>query len=600
MLETGRSSRRPTEPAMLPPSTSTSTVSGMASRYARPTPTRLHPFLAAAKEINDDAGPVHDTLVQAVKQRQDILGLPFSTLTQAEAERSAKLLECWFDMAQRRSPDTERLARFFEGLGFTLAPGAVELRPDTTATLRVVPLRDRALCPIQAFGSDANGRYDLVFNWTAPARERILQAVSTADPNAHTIVMHFGKLPWADRDWLRRWSIEHPTQRFITIDETLVLYLASLPGSPLRPMFECTLPFTSAEPFFTTAGLMPPEAFFGRENERADITRPDGSYFLYGGRQLGKTALLHATRAAFHNPAAHRIAEYIDLRYEDVGRAYGADQLWQVLWREFDKLDIIPPGTPKPGGRVRLSNAIATAVADWLDAHKDRRILLLLDEADDFLRADLNDDFPVSIRLKGLMDETERRFKIVLCGLHNVLRNTERANHPLAHLGQPVCVGPLLSNGDLEQARALVREPLAAVGYSFQSENLITQILLRTNYYPSLIQIYGDELLRHLRQAPGRNFPQVVTYDDIQAAFQRDQLRERIRGRFSLTLQLDERYEIIAYAMASELLDGPDGLSRDLADNAVFELAREYWPEGFRIPKREFGTLLHEMCVYGI
>ncbi len=564
---------------------------------------RLRSFLAVADridaELNGEAGPAQDALVSAAAHREDILGLPFSALSPTQAKRSSVLLESWFLMARQRSPDPELVARFFAGLGFTLTAGGVEPRGDAAAVLRAEPLRARELCPTHAFGSDADGRYDLVFNWNAPAREPIVQAVATADPNAHTIVLHFGKLAGVDRHWLRRWSIEHPTQ-FITVDETLVLYLASLPGGALRALFECTLPFTCSEPFFTAPGLVPPEAFFGRESERRDIMDRYGSCFVYGGRQLGKTALLHAVQAAFHDPGTRRLAGYVDLKYEDVGIAYGADHIWQVLWREFVKLDIVDAGTAMPRGRNSLVDAIAKAVTGWLAAHDDGRILLLLDEADAFLANDLRDDFRVSTRLKGLMDETGRRFKVVLCGLHNVLRNTERANHPLAHFGEPVCVGPLLGNGDLEQARALVREPMAAVGYAFETENLVTQILIWTNYYPSFIQLYGQALLRHLRQAPGRDFPHAVTADDIQAVFARDQFRDYIRNRFSLTLQLDQRYEVVTYAMAVDLQGASDGLVHGLSSNRIFDLAHEYWPSGFDIPKREFGTLLQEMCGLGV
>ena len=198
------------------------------------------------------------------------------------------------------------------------------------------------------------------------------------------------------------------------------------------------------------------------------------------------------------------------------------------------------------------------------------------------------------------MEKTERRFKVVLCGLHNVLRNTERANHPLAHFGEPLCVGPLLANGGLEQARALIREPMAAVGYEFETDNLITKILFWTNYYPSLIQLFGQTLLRYLRLSPERGFPRTITDDDIQAVFSRHQFRDYIRNRFSLTLQLDQRYEVIAYAMAFDLQGAFDRLAEGLSNNRIFELVREYWREGFDISKREFGTLLREMCGLGV
>ena len=564
---------------------------------------KLRDFLASADRINaaydDGSVPSQLALVQAVRNRQDSLGLPYSGLSTAQAERSATLLETWFQIARQPPPDPKVVAQFIGELGFTMMRPPVIRQGATAVALRTEPLRARELCPTSPFGSEADGRYNLIFNWKTPARERIIQSIATAKPNTHTIVLHFDRLTRMDRDFLRRWSIEHPT-RFITVDETLVLFLASLPEEQFRALFECTLPFSCTEPFFTSPGLVPPEAFFGRERELGDIMDRYGSCFVYGGRQLGKTALLHAAQDRFHDPDVNHLAEYVDLKYEDVGIAHNADHLWIVLWRAFVKLEIVASGTPTPRGRNRLVETIRMAVSEWLDAHKDGRILLLLDEADAFLSSDLNGDFHVSTQLKGLMDQTNRRFKVVLCGLHNVLRNVERANHPLAHFKEPVCVGPLLANGDIEQARALIREPMAAVGYEFQTDNLITKILIWTNYYPSLIQLYGQALLRHVRQTPGRKFPCAITADDIEAVFAVDQFRDYIRNRFALTLQLDERYQVIAYAMAYDLQGTADGFINGLSSNRIFDLAREYWPEGFSIPKREFSTLLQEMQGLGV
>ena len=564
---------------------------------------RLDTYLNAVDGIEvaftGDAGPTHDAWMQAAQDRVDIHGLAFSALSPEQAERSAGLLEHWFHMARHRRVEPGLVASFFADLGIVLTNADVEPRGEALAAVRAEPLRARQLCPAHAFGSVARGRYNIVFNWHLQAREPIVQALASSDPNVRTIVLHFGKLTRADREWLRRWSINQSTQ-FITIDDTLVLYLASLPGEMLRALFECTLPFTCTEPYFTAPGLVPPESFFGREGERTRIIDPYGSCFVYGGRQLGKTALLQAAQAAFHNPEERHVAEYVDLKARDVGIANGAEHIWRVLWQELTSLGVIDTGLPTPRGRRSWVDNFEKAVRHWLDADQDGRILLLLDEADAFLKADLANNFRESTRLKGLMDDTERRFKVVLCGLHNVLRNTERANHPLAHYGEPVCVGPLLENGDLEQARALVQEPMTAMGYTFDNANLVTQILLWTNYYPSLIQLYGEALLRHLRQSPRREFPHTISADDVRAVFERNQFRDYIRNRFSLTLQLDERYEVIAYTMAIELQGEPRGLAVGLTSNRILELARECWPDGFKVAEHEFRTLLQEMCGLGV
>ena len=554
-----------------------------------------------ATELDGTAGPSHDAFVRAAADREDILGLQFSALSTAQSQRSANLLEVWYLMARQRSVDPDLVSRFFAGLGFTITDDSVQVRTDASVVLRTEPLRARELCPAYSFGSDARGRYKVVLNWNASSRESIIQVVGSA-PHARTFVLHFGRLARADREWLSRWSIQNSVQ-FITIDETLVLYLASLPDGALRALFDCTLPFTCVEPFFTAAGLVPPESFFGRGSEHRTISESSGSCFVYGGRQLGKTALLNNVQDAFHNPMSRRLAHYLDLKVHDIGVGHGADHIWKVLWKVFGQLGVIDTERKMPRGHDSLVNAIARAVTGWLDQEDHGAILLLLDEADLFLADDLKHDFRVSTRLKGLMDETQRKFKVVLCGLHNVLRNTERANHPLAHFGEPVCVGPLLGNGDLQQARALIREPMAAAGYTFENENLLTRILVWTNYYPSLIQLYGEALLRYLRQAPGRDIPYTITSDDIQAVFNRDQFGEYIRDRFSLTLQLDPRYEVIAYAMAYLLLqdeDEPNILSGELRSTDIRQGAEEAWPDGFEIADKEFDTLLHEMCGLGV
>ena len=564
---------------------------------------RFLDFVRVAEGIADtldgEAEPSHDALVRAASGRRDILGVRFSSLSTAQAKRAAAFLETWYLMTRSDGVDPGLISKFFTDLGFTLTAEGLQVRPDNSLIMRAEPLRARELCPIHPFGSSADGRYEVVLNWPASARELIVQAID-ASPNTRTFVLHFGKLTTADREWLRRWSIDHSVH-FVIIDEALVLYLASLPGGTLRAMFDCTLPFTSAEPFFTAPGLVPPESFFGRESERRTILDPYGSCFVYGGRQLGKTALLRAAAAAFHKPERRQVAQYVDLKVHDIGTAARPDEIWRLLWSVFVRAGVIGDDQKTPRGHDKLVDAVSNAVTDWTRADDDSRILLLLDEADAFLAADLGNDFGVSAKLKGLMDETRRKFKVVLCGLHNVLRNTERANHPLAHLGEPVCIGPLLNNGDLEQARALIREPLAAVGYTFETANLLTQILVWTNYYPSLIQLYGEALLRYLRNASGRSLPYAISSADVQAVFARDQFRDYLRDRFSLTLQLDLRYEVIAYAMAADLLEGEsDRFSRSLPSGRIFDLAKDAWPEGFDVSQKEFDTLLQEMCGLGV
>ena len=560
----------------------------------------LGKLLSAAAKIDENldgnSAPHPNALIGAVSNGENVLGLDFSSLSASEAKRSADLLQLWYELTRGRKANPGKISKLLECIGFTVR----DCKPhgDHFVTANVEPLRSKELCPVPAFGSHAGGRYEIVLNWRSPPEEAIVQSVSE-NRNRCVIVFHFGRLSNDAREWLRRWSIRNRTP-FVTVDESLVLYLASLKSGTLRAFFDCTLPFTATQPFFTAAGLVPPESFYGRENERQKVMDRWGSCFVYGGRQLGKTALLRSAEATFHRPEYRQVAKCVDLKVNDIGIAHRAAYIWKTLWDILRELDVIEPGQSVPRGRDKRVETVTNAVNRWVSEGEDSRILLLLDEADAFLADDLKEDFRESTRLKGLMDETGRKFKVVFSGLHNVLRTTERANHPLAHFGEPICVGPLLSNGELEEARALLREPLAAAAGEFEADNLFTHILVWTNYYPSLIQLYGAELVQYLRDTAGRPFPYTVNMGDIKAVFAKDGLRDHIRQRFLLTLQLDPRYEVIAYAMALRFQSDGAGLSRGLRPLEVLPLARDWWPDGFEISEKEFETLLQEMCGLGV
>ena len=285
--------------------------------------------------------------------------------------------------------------------------------------------------------------------------------------------------------------------------------------------------------------MVPPELFYGRSVERRQVMAQYGPCFVYGGRQLGKTALLRSAEAEFNSPEQPQLAKWIDLKVRGMGDDLQPKDIWgAILWDELRDIGVIPDNLTRPQGDQKLIDALVDSVKHWLDEHDHGRLLLLLDEADAFLELDGLADFRESSRIKGLMDDTKRRFKVVFSGLHNVLRTTERANHPLAHLGEPVCVGPLLQNGEWHEARNLIRVPLSAVGCRFNYDHLVTHILAQTNYYPSLIQLCGAEFVRYLHDS-ARSFPYEIGPDDIRAVLRRDGLRQSIREKFRLTLQLD-------------------------------------------------------------
>ena len=454
-------------------------------------------FLEILADI-EDALETPDMTRPEVRRRivhQDrVASLSFEHLTKLEVQSAASLLDAWYEVAQSRRVEDNTLKEIFEGLGFRVEDILTNKlgREWPGATLNTAPLEDREVCPSRQFGSEAAGHYRVLLNWDEPADEAILRPLqSGGDGLVPTIVLHFGCLG-ASREKLRTWAIQ--THRlFLVLDEALMLFLTTRPSGRLSAFFRCSLPFSSAEPYATTSGLVPPELFYGRKQERKSVMDQFGACFIYGGRQLGKTALLRSAEREFNRSVPNiRVAKWIDLKADDIGVGLAPSDIWPLLQRELRRLKLIPKGRVEldPGAK-RQVRLFLDQIQKWLDERKDRRLLLLLDEADEFLKRDAKTDFRESARLKGLMDKTERRFKVVFAGLHNVLRTTQQANHPLAHLGDPICVGAMLSNGEWKEAQALIREPLQAIGCRFVDQDLSTRVLAQTNYYPSLIQLYG-------------------------------------------------------------------------------------------------------------
>lgn len=102
---------------------------------------------------------------------------------------------------------------------------------------------------------------------------------------------------------------------FLVIDRVLALYLAMQSSNERLPaMLQCTLPYTIYQPFTNGSGSTADEMFFGRVSELASIRDMAGASIVYGGRQLGKTALLERAMHLDHNPARREFAIKADFK----------------------------------------------------------------------------------------------------------------------------------------------------------------------------------------------------------------------------------------------------------------------------------------------
>ncbi|MDW8260951.1 MAG: hypothetical protein RMJ35_00350 [Phycisphaerales bacterium] len=532
-------------------------------------------------------------------------------ITGAEAARAARALQAWHEMKRSSACENDQLREVLSFLGFEL-PEVNPLPGERSRwyQIKTRPLADRVFCPVPRYGSMAAGRYLVMCSWERPNEEALLRDAAE-QKQAPVIVFFFGRLTEFRRRNLARLCRER-AQTCLVLDDLLMLHLCTVSGLRLPAFFSCTLPFTYVRAYVTSAGPLPPEMFYGRREALESILNPQGTCFIYGGRQLGKTALLKEAQRRFHDPEHDRYAVWIDLKTSGIGYHSHVDGIWRLLAEELARVGVDAAFQP-PSDAADFEAALAA----WMAANPQRKLLLLLDEADRFLledaRREHGSEFARASLLKGLMDRTERRFKVVFAGLHDVQRTTTLANHPLAHFGTPVCVGPLLDRGEWKEARALIEVPFAQLGYRFENPALVTRILSQTNYYPSLIQVYCEHLFDHLMRSPAATHdwnagpPYLIRSSDVEGVYRSRELRSAIRDRFLWTLQLDKRYEVIAYTLAYEVISStPEARSRLLTEGidaiTLQRSASSWWPEGFRETRsvESFQCLLHEMVGLGI
>jgi len=334
--------------------------------------------------------------------------------------------------------------------------------------------------------------------------------------------------------------------------------------------------------------------FSGRKVLARQLQQAEGSCVVYGGRHVGKSALLRYVQREFHHPEREHYAWVEDLRPGGTApEGQAAQVFWQKLRDAGKAAGIIPQkvNTDRP-------EEIAKYLAEALRAAPQRRLLVLYDNADQFLNADARDRFRVVEGLRKLMADTQQRFKAVFAGGPSVCRFHDLPYQPLAPFGSPLTVGPL----EPDAARELVTAPFAALGYRFVEEAAVLQILSYTNYLPGLIQLFCHELLTRLQERPdGDPPPYPIGQSDVEDIYRTRKVRDGIRAQFEATLALDPRYQALTWGMMIEQQRTAGESSQSYTPVALQRIGQSGWPQGANpADEAQVHGLLEEMCGLGV
>lgn len=575
-------------------------------------------LLPAYVDLFDPVGPKLSlqSIADSIKSDEPLPGIPHvspSSTRRAEAQRA---IEAWMQLKRfgpgYESAQSEHIKTILTYLGFFLGPEPTVTQGKSTATMPNfqhwhVRMSTGDSAPVAAFGSKREGEYEVIGVWQKSNIEAItsqVNALMQQTANKPAILFYFHYFTPARRELLLS-AAHREILPMLVIDEPLLLYLARINDTRLKPMFYCTLPFSVIDPYYPfVRGMVPPEAFKGRKDFVQQLMDPSGPVIVYGGRQLGKSALLRQVERAFDKRDENRFAIVVDIK--TVGDPASGKINYQRDFCDTVVKELVGT-TPKliEDRRSYDIDRLVSQIQEQVNS-KNRRIILLLDEVDKFLDADAEKNFYVIHKLKDLMDRTNLRFKIVLAGLHNVQRFQRMSNQPLGHFGK-IEIGPL----EPEPARDLLVQPLHALGYRFGTDphkedtSIALHICSLTNFHPGLIQLFGKHLIEHLRNKykdPARP-PLMITRTDVETVYRTKEVREGLQDRFNLTLNCDPRYAAITLALILEQWDERNGFDRHFTSRNLYKIAQEWWPRAFdeaEMSMERFNGFLDEMCSLGI
>ncbi|WP_121745697.1 hypothetical protein [Streptomyces sp. E2N166] len=559
-------------------------------------------------------GGIDAELIAAVRARGrygDRAVLDYAGLSEEEAERAAAAVKLWSTLAATKDRininPRESLNPALALLGYEARrarplddlPRGKDYRFFELAPVHVT---GRAWAP--AFGSqikDRGGKLRALLIWGRPAAKLLITRALQDPDESSLLVVHFGTLDSRTRNELA--AASQDTKPIMVVDDAALAYLIAHGNRRVDATTETLLPFSAVNPYIKEKrGQIGREMFYGRDRERKSIHDPAGTQILYGGRGLGKSALLADAGDRFEEqrPGAYRKL-YLNLDKIGIGRgtALGAEAIWPTLDQELIRQGVLEE--PRRRGPQQESwQRVTDGIARWLAQDPDRRLLILLDECDRFFEADVP-ECTETRRLRGLGEDSRGRAKVVFAGLHSVQRFTRLArNGPFSHLAQtPTVVGPLAP----QFAADLIVNPMRALGFEFADVDLVNRVLGFCSYQPFLLQIFGSRMVQVMQdkraRAPLAPPPYTIEDSDVDAVEQDTSLRSDITAAFKDTLALDDRYHVIANVLAQHARD--NGLETRLSDRELREECAGWWPRGFEhLDSEGFRAYLQEMVGLGV
>ena len=198
------------------------------------------------------------------------------------------------------------------------------------------------------------------------------------------------------------------------------------------------------------------------------MLREPSNYLLIGGRQLGKTSLMKAIERRLRDHP-HLACLYVVLRDHR----------------------LLPRLAAQSG--LPLDSDLEMIVTELVRQQGGKRLLLLIDEADPFFRAEAAHDYVQLSAMRALSEEGRCHF--LLAGFWDLYAAAALDyQSPLRNFGEVISVGGL----EAEACRELATVPLALLNLHFSTTALVERIVQQSGRRANLVAIICQECLEAL------------------------------------------------------------------------------------------------------
>lgn len=283
------------------------------------------------------------------------------------------------------------------------------------------------------------------------------------------------------------------------IEDLFQLFAARNPAKAFRSILLSQVDLTAVSPFIIN-GPTTQKNFFGRENEIQSIAEHihSTSFAIIGGRRIGKSSLLKQLHTARLPSLGYRTI-YHDCQVTPDYQAFTGAPI--LDWSPG------PPASPPLNMGALLKSP-----------PRDRRIVLLLDEADKLVLPDRANNWKLFSELRSLANSGS--VQVILCGERTLREALRDPRSPLFNFVNEMLLGPL----DFRSAEELITLPMRQLEIQLIDERaIVNQIWTFSSGHPNVIQRICNRLIRQLNERGSRR----IDLENVNAvienpAFQRD------------------------------------------------------------------------------